>query len=83
MTVGRPVGVKDSKPRKLMAPRGNKDARNYRYPDSGCPKATRYLGHQSSCLETCPFGECSHVKKDNKKVDNNSANSYIVCKGGG
>jgi len=58
--VGRPLGVRDSTPRKSMKPRGIKDATGYRYADSGCQKATAYLGRQSLCLR-CPFNECQEV----------------------
>ena len=33
------------------------DGINYANPDSGCEKASEYLGYQSSCLE-CPFDTC-------------------------
>ena len=31
------------------------DARTNIYPNSGCPAATRKLGHQSNCLTDCPY----------------------------
>ncbi len=29
----------------------------YSLPDSGCSRATKYLGHASAC-QTCPFPKC-------------------------
>jgi len=56
-SVGRTPGVKDSGPRKRREGSGKPDSEAYRYADSGCRRATKELGKQSSCLE-CPFQNC-------------------------
>lgn len=35
----------------------NPDAQTYTRANSGCPTASAFLGHQSSCLD-CPFDPC-------------------------
>ena len=67
MAVGRPKGVKDSTPRKQMEPRGSRDGFNYTYADSGCIRATGYLGERSSCL-SCPYDECLYKERDDKSA---------------
>jgi len=42
---------------KRMKGRGRKDGNSYTDFDSGCCKATYFLGRQSSCLK-CPFESC-------------------------
>ena len=46
----------------------NRDAETYSYSDSGCRKATEYMGRQSMCLE-CTFGECKEKIRDDRKLD--------------
>ncbi len=60
--MARPVGIKETQPRKQMATRGSTDGQGYILPDSGCRIATKYLGHASLCLE-CPYPECKSTNR--------------------
>ena len=61
--MARPIGVKESKPRKRVEGMSRPDSQAYRYPDSGCHFATKFLSQgagesmQSRCFE-CPFTKC-------------------------
>jgi len=54
----------------------DKDAKNYRANDSGCLKATLYLGEQSNCLINCPFKICVHDCNTTTKVRKYLMNIY-------
>ena len=67
--MGRPFGVRDSKPRMYQGKLRSKDNESYNLSDSGSREATDYLKHQSLCLE-CPFPECllDKLKKSGPRV---------------